>query len=125
MSPQQVVVNMRTGQVILARASYCAGFLSRLVGLQFRRRLAEKEGVIFVCASPSRVAAAIHTIGLRFSIGVVWLDSELIVVDMKLAKPWRFAHVPKAPAMYYFEANPSILDMVQIGDELRIDEVIA
>ena len=125
MSPQQVVLNKRTGQVILARAEFCAGFFSRLIGLQFRRHLDDTEGIIFVCHSSSRLSAAIHTMGLRFSIGVVWLDTELTVVDMKLAKPWRFAHVPKAPAMYYLEANPSILDMVQIGDQLRIDEVVA
>ena len=109
----------------MARASVCAGFFSRLVGLQLRRRLGTEEGMIFVCNRPGRLAAAIHTMGLRFAIGVVWLDAELKIVDMKLAKPWKFAHVPKAPAMYYLEANPAILDLVQIGDQLRIDEVIA
>lgn len=125
MSPQCVILNLRTGQVILARADVRAGFFSRLIGLQLRSSLGAQEGMIFVCARPGRLAAAVHTLGLRFAIGLVWLDAELKVVDKKLALPGRFAHVPKASAMYYLEANPAILDLTQIGDQLRIDEVIA
>ena len=79
--------------------------------------------MIFLCARPGRLTAAVHTLGFRFAIGVVWLDAELKVVDKKLALPGRFAHVPKAAAMYYLEANPAILDLTRIGDQLRIDEV--
>ena len=124
MSARRVISNAHTGQTILARADICASFFSRLIGLQLRRGLAENEGLIFVRRSPSRVKSALHTLGMRFDIGVVWLDEEFRVVDSKLAKPWRLAHVPKAPAMYYLEADPLILERVQVGDQLRIDEVM-
>lgn len=111
--------------MVLARAKVCAGFFSRLRGLQFASELEANEGLIFVRGGSSRLAAAIHTLCLRFDIGVVWLDEDFRVVDKKLAKPWRFAHVPRAAAMYYLEAQPTILDRVAIGDHLRIDEAAA
>lgn len=124
MSSQRAIVNLRTCQVVLARASIRAGFLSRLIGLQFRSCLGAGEGLLFVCARPGRLAATVHTLGLRYPIGVLWLDADSRVVDKKLARPWRFAHVPKAAAMYYLEANPDVLGSAQIGDQLRIDEVV-
>lgn len=109
----------------MARAGIRSGFFPRLVGLLFQRKLGEEDGLFFERCGQGRLGAAIHTVGLRFEIGVVWLDADLRVVDMRLAKPWRFAHVPKAPAMYYLEANPAILELARIGDQLRIDEVPA
>ncbi len=120
MSSRRLIVNERTGQVILARADVCASFFSRLIGLSFRGMNALGDGAIFVCQSPGRYAAAVHTLAVRAPIGIVWLNGDLKVVDAKLAKPWRFAHVPSAPAMYYLEGEPKILERVEIGDKLRI-----
>ena len=87
MSPHRVVINKRTGKIVLARARYCAGFSCRLIGLQFKGRTAVHEGAIYASRFPSRLAATVHTMCIRFDIGVVWLDSDLIVVDKKMAKP--------------------------------------
>lgn len=125
MSARRLIVNERTGQVVLARARLCASFFSRLVGLSFHGPNAVSDGALFVCRSNSRHASAIHTLGLRSAIGVVWLGADHKVVDQKLAKSWRFAHVPSAPAMYYLEADPAILARTEIGDQLRIDEADA
>ena len=119
-----MIRNTRTDEVVLARAKVCAGFLSRLIGLQFRRGLAEDEGAIFVRRAEGRLSASVHTIGLRFEIGIVWLNSEMIVVDMKLATPGQLAHVPKVPARVFLEGHPSILERVQIGDRLQIHKGI-
>ncbi len=123
MSSQWTLINRRTNKTVIARASVCAGFFSRWRGLQFRQTLEENEALIFLCSRPGYITAAIHTLGMRYSIGIVWLDVSLRVVDLKLAKPWRLAYVPKAPAMYYVEANPAILDRVRIGDQLKLVEV--
>ena len=125
MSLRRRIRNTRTNKTVLARAEFCAGFFSRLVGLQFRGQQSLCEGALFRCRSKDRLSATIHTIGMRSSIGVVWLDSALLVVDARLDKPGRLAHVPTAGAMYYLEADPSILQRIRIGDQLRIDEVNA
>jgi uncharacterized membrane protein (UPF0127 family) len=59
---------------------------------------------------------------MLFSIGVVWLDASGLVVDKRLAKPWRLAYAPQKPAQYFLEAKPAILERVQIGDVLQFDE---
>ncbi|MEO1441151.1 MAG: hypothetical protein AAFV33_12175, partial [Chloroflexota bacterium] len=60
-----------------------------------------------------------------FSIAVVWLDASGVVVDKKLAKPWRLAYVPQKPAQYFIEANVDLLERVEIGDVIQFNEVAA
>jgi uncharacterized membrane protein (UPF0127 family) len=119
----RILRNSVTNEVILERAGWCASFWCHLRGLQFMRHLPENEGLLFVTNYEGRTHTAIHMFFMFFSIGVVWLDKAGVVVDKQFAKPWRPAYVPKAPAQYYIEANPSILDRVEIGDKLRFDEV--
>ncbi|NWG16640.1 MAG: DUF192 domain-containing protein [Chloroflexi bacterium] len=121
----RVLRNARTGQVVLARVRLCDTFWSRFRGLQFVRHLPEAEGLLFVTGSESRANTTIHMFFMFFSIGVVWLDASGEVVDKCLAKPWRPAYAPKAPAQYFVEARPGVLDRIQIGDKLRFDEVVA
>ena len=118
-----MIINSRTNRTVLARPTICVGFFSRLIGLQFRRRIAEVEGLLLILRRRSRWGTAIHTIGMRFELGLVWLDEHFRVVDMRRAKPWRLAHVPSAPAKYCLEADPTILDRVRIGDILTLHEV--
>ncbi len=124
MSQWQAVKNVRTNETALARARRCAGFLDHLKGLQFTRSLPEGEGLLFARHSESRLAAAVHTFFMFFSIAVVWLDKDGNVIDTTCAKPWRLACIPKSPAMYCIEAHPSLLDRVETGDTLRFDEVV-
>lgn len=118
----RVLRNSVTNEVILERVGWCASYWCHLKGLQFVRYLPENEGLLFVTSYEGRTHTAIHMFFMFFSIGVVWLDKAGVVVDKKLAKPWRPAYAPDAPAQYYIEANPSILDRVEIGDTLRFDE---
>lgn len=124
MSQWQAVRNVRTDETALARARRCAGFFCHLKGLQFTRGLPDGEGLLFARRSESRLAAAVHTFFMFFSIAVVWLDKDGKVIDKVCARPWRPACIPKSPAMYCIEANPSLLDRVEIGDTLKFDEVI-
>jgi hypothetical protein len=86
-----------------------------------RWSLPEDRGLIFVYKRPSVPATTIHMFFVFFPIGVVWLDSQLCVVDAKLAKPWRPYYAPRAAAQYFIEARPSILERVAVGDQLRFD----
>ena len=124
MSQWQVIKNTRTNETILARARCCAGFFCRLKGLQFTRTLPEGEGLLFARHSESRLAAAVHTFFMFCSIAIVWLDKDRVVIDKTCAKPWRPVCMPKSPAMYCLEANPSLLERVETGDKLRFDEVV-
>lgn len=125
MSQYRVIRNTHTNEVVIPRAKWCKSFLCHLRGLQFRRHLPADEALLFVTGSESKTNTAIHMFFMFFDIGVVWLDKEGVVVDKKYAKTWRPAYAPAKPAKYYIEANPEILERVQVGDVLNFDEVIS
>ncbi len=123
-SQWRVIRDAETGAVVLERARWCSSYWCHLRGLQFVRSLPENEGLFFVTNSMGRVSTAIHMMFMFFSIAVVWLDDKGVVVDKKLAKPWRLSYAPQAPAQYYIEANTSLLERVSVGQRLQFDEVI-
>jgi len=124
-SKWRVLKQASGNKVILKRVKLCDNFWTRFRGLQLVRHLPDDEGLLFVTGSESRTNTSIHMFFMFFSIGVVWLDASGKVVDKCFAKPWRPAYAPRSPAQYFVEANPAILDKVEIGDTLRFDEVAA
>lgn len=118
----RVLRNVVTGEVVLPRAKWCSSYWCHFRGLQFVFRLPDDEGLLFVTGHEGRAHTAIHMFFMFCSIAVVWLDSTGAVVDKTLAKPWRPAYAPRLPAQYYVEANPSLLERVQVGDRLSFDE---
>jgi len=125
MSEWRNIKNANTNEVVLARAKWCASYWCHFKGLQFVTNLPEGEGLLFVTDSESRMGTAIHMFFMFMNIAVIWLDKDGVVVDKTYAKPWRPAYAPQSPAMYYIEANPSLLDRVDIGDKLTFDEVVS
>lgn len=123
MSDYRRIVNETQNSVVLERAKWCISFWCRFRGLQFVTSLPENQGLLFVSDHDSKSDTAIHMLFMFMSIGVIWVDSEGIVVDKKLAKPWRLAYVPAKPAKYFIEANTSILERVSIGDKLTFKSV--
>jgi uncharacterized membrane protein (UPF0127 family) len=122
MSNWRELTNARTGAPVLARAKWCASHWCRLKGLMFVKSLPPMEGLLFVYGNESVIGTSIHMMFMRFTIGVVWLDSQGVVVDKTLAKPWRLSYAPQKAAQYFIEANPDILDRVEIGDQLNFDQ---
>ena len=123
MSETRRIVNVTNKQIVLERAKWCISFWCRFRGLQFVTSLPEAGGLLFVSDHDSKSDTTIHMLFMFMSIGVIWVNSEGIVVDKKLAKPWRLAYVPAAPAQYFIEANPSVLERVAVGDKLAFEPV--
>jgi uncharacterized membrane protein (UPF0127 family) len=125
MSQWRILRNAQTDDILLPRVKLANDYWSRLRGLQFVIRLPEDEGLLFISNYEGRAHTAIHMFFMFFDIAVIWLDASGKVVDKKLAKVWRPAYAPSAPAQYFLEANTELLNRVQIGDVLRFDEVVA
>ena len=119
------VIKNQNGDVVLPEAKWCRSAWCHFKGLQFASPLDDREGLIFVYGRESITSTSIHMFFVFFEIAVVWLDSSGIVVDKKLAKPWRPAYAPAKAAQYFIEANPSLLERVHIGDKLSFDEVVS
>lgn len=113
------VWNETEGQPALGRVRRCAGFLCRLRGLTFRRRLGDDEGLLLVGNRESRADTAIHMFFVFFPIAAVWLDRSGRVVDARLARPFHPFYAPRAPARDILEGPPTLLTRVHIGDQLH------
>lgn len=87
-----------------------------------RKTLADREGLLLVEASESRLNAAIHMLFMRFDIAVVWLDNNLRVVDAKKALRWRASYAPARPARYTLETRPEYLPEFHVGDQIIITD---
>jgi len=115
------VYNETSEICLLDRVRNCTSFVCRLRGLTFKRSLSRDEGLLLVGSRESRVDSAIHMFFVFFSIAVVWLDRELTVVDVQLARPFAPVYIPCARAQSVLEGPPRIMDQVSIGDKLRFE----
>ena len=101
------------------RIKYCDSFLTQLRGFTFRSALAQDEGLILVGKRDSRLDSSIHMFFVPFDLSVIWINSDLQVVDKILAKSWRPAYFSKQPAKYVLEIHPERWEDFHIGDALE------
>ena len=117
------ILNQKTGAVVLRRAEWQKHFWGHFKGLMLRRHLPDDEGLLFDYGHDSVIATSIHMLFMNFSISTIWINNDHVVVDKVLAKPWRPSYVPRRPARYFIEARPLLLDLVEIGDTLRFNDM--
>ncbi len=118
----QVIIQNSTRplpQTICAR--YCRTFISKFLGYMFRPEIAGQEGILLVERRDSRMDTAIHMLFMRFDLAVIWINSDLTVVDARLARKWQPVVIPARPARYVLETHPEQLANFNIGD--RVDFV--
>lgn len=116
--------NLSRGDVEPLVARYCASFFCRLRGLTFRAALHPGEGLLLVQQRSSRIDAAIHMLGVFMSLGIVWINAEGIVVDSRLALPWRPVYLPQQAARYVLEIAPERLPDFRKGELLALEETV-
>ena len=98
------------------RIKYCDTFLTQLRGLTFRSHLAREEGLVLVGTRDSRLDSSIHMFFVAFDLAVIWINSNMQVVDKILAKSWRPAYFSKQPARYVLEIHPERWRDFEVGD---------
>ena len=101
---------------------FCDTFLTQLRGLTFRARLGRDEGLILVGKRDSRLDSSIHMLFVSFDLTVVWINSEMEVVDKILAKSWRPAYFSKVPAKYVLEIHLDRWENFAIGDVVQFKD---
>ena len=104
------------------RIKYCDTFLTQLRGFTLRPRLGRDEGLVLVGKRDSRLDSSIHMLFVSFDLAVVWIDSDMQVVDKVLAKSWKPAYFSRQPARYVLEVHPDRWDEFQIGDKLKFKD---
>lgn len=109
----------RVGDAVpLALVQTADTWAARAVGLLGRRGLAPNEGLYL---APCR---SVHTIGMRFSLDLVFVDRALTVVRLvpSLA-PWRAALAPAAFGVIELATGSIGRHKFRIGDELSLDRI--
>jgi uncharacterized membrane protein (UPF0127 family) len=114
------IINERTGETLARNVTRCDNFFKKGRGLMFRGSLAETDAYLFMERRESISLTSIHMLFVFFDIGVIWLDANWRVVDLKLARSFRPYYAPSRPARYFIECCPAVLDRVQLGDLLRV-----
>ncbi len=89
----------------------------------FTKNLPDHQGLLLVQGSDSRLNASIHMMFMWIDLAVIWLNSELQVVDAVLARRWKFAYLPKQPAKYVLETSVANLQDFNIGDRVNFTEL--
>jgi uncharacterized membrane protein (UPF0127 family) len=112
--------NLSRPSVTPIKARYCETFGCQLRGLMFCDSLDTHEGLILVQEKNSKINAAIHMLGMRFDITAVWVNEQKVVVDVRLAKKWKLAYIPRNPAKYILETHVERLLDFQVGDHVEI-----
>jgi uncharacterized membrane protein (UPF0127 family) len=121
--PKQITVQNKTREIGRpARIKYCDTFLTQLRGFTFRPQLLQDEGLLLVGKRDSRLDSSIHMLFVSFDLTVIWINSDLQVVDKVLAKSWRPAFFPKQPARYVLEIHPERWGDYEIGDIVEFQD---
>ncbi|MBN1230683.1 MAG: DUF192 domain-containing protein [Anaerolineales bacterium] len=102
-------------------AGYCDAYLCRLKGLLFRCSIPDDWGLVMVQPNESKMDAGIHMLGMKFDIAVVWINKEMEVVDVRLAKKWVSFLFPQKPAKYVLEVSTTHMNDFFIGDKVSFE----
>jgi uncharacterized protein len=115
--PTEVYVYNKTKEAFLAfRVKVADSLLGRLVGLLGRRSLKPESGAwILPCNS-------IHTIGMLFTIDVIFVDRKLKVVGLReLVRPFSITRPNfRAESVIELPAHAIVKSGTEIGDQLEI-----
>ncbi|MEW4415148.1 DUF192 domain-containing protein [Clostridium sp. AN503] len=87
--------SIKTGDragLFLENVTVADHFWTRFLGLMGRSRIGMEEGLFL------KKVSCIHTCFMRFPICAVYLDKDLMVVDMEVIKPWRCGKLCKGAA---------------------------
>ena len=118
-----IVRNLNQPDMSPARVKYCDSFLCRLRGLTFRERLEPDDGLLLVQGKrDSRIDSSIHMLFVPFDLNVVWINTDMRVVDKIIAKSWHPAYFPAQPACCILEIHPDRWEDYQIGDKVEIQD---
>jgi uncharacterized membrane protein (UPF0127 family) len=110
-----ILLNATKKTTVADQCHFANTMLKRMVGLLNRRSLADGEGLLI------DRCYGIHTVGMRFSIDVLFLDKEYRVIRVvKALPPMRTCAVKHA--IYVLELPVGMIERTktEVGDQIQI-----
>ena len=115
MASEVVALTREDGRVVCEHLLVAARPLQRMRGLLGRRSLPEGEGILL------RPAGSIHMAFMRFPIDAVFLDRDLVVIDIAHdLRPWRTAGRRGAKAVVELASGECARRGIKPGDALAL-----
>lgn len=109
------IVDKDKGTVISSKAQIANNFGLRLKGLMFKKKIDEKEALVF------HNAPSIHTCFMNFAIDIVFLDkSNKVIKICKAVKPWRMVTCFNSALTIELPAHRAKHRSLALGDYLEI-----
>ncbi len=100
--------------MIVQRAVIADSYWSRFRGLMGRRTLGEDEGLLIEPCS------SIHTMFMRFTIDVIFLDKERRIIKIATVPPLRAAIGRGSRAVLEVPAGSAERNRLEVGDALAL-----
>ena len=119
-NPKILIENSSNTSVPALNGILCKSFLCRLKGLMFKHSLSPNFGLLLADSMESRVNSAIHMFFMNFDLAVIWLDNNLRVVDVQIARKGHALYSPSAPAQYTLETSVDNLAFFHPGDQVKV-----
>ncbi|WP_405294893.1 DUF192 domain-containing protein [Methanobrevibacter sp.] len=105
-----MILNKTTNEQVNVKIVLADTFFKRFKGLMFKKDF--NECMLFSNLNDS----SIHSLFMRFTIDVYFIDENMIIYDNVTLKPWKF-YKPKKHAKYILETKKNKLKL-EIGDKL-------
>lgn len=88
----------------------------RLIGLSFRNKIKDSEGLLFIFPKSGRYK--FWMFGMRFPIDIAFISEEKKIID-KITLELGQAYMPKKRFMYALEVNKGLLKNIKIGADVE------
>ncbi len=117
------VINKTKGLIISHRCSLARNLSSRMRGLI----LSDRKDLVLVSPREDIKSSSIHMALMQYPIDVLWLDSNMKVVDLRrniqplnplVKDTWRI-YKPGKPAKYVVELGKENIIGTEVGDEIE------
>ena len=82
MGKTKTIKHQESGRVLVNSAKWCDSFGSKLRGFMFKKTLSHDEGLVLVESRDSRVSTSIHMLFVSFDLGVIWVNSAAIKLEI-------------------------------------------
>lgn len=106
-------ISSGSSYICLDRVIIANSFFGRLRGLLGRHEMPQNTALLL----PS--CRQVHTFFMRFTIGVIFLSKQGVVLYKEVLKPWQISKLVKDSKMVV-EVEPNALEGINVGDKLYV-----
>jgi uncharacterized membrane protein (UPF0127 family) len=90
--------------------------MQQFIGLMGQQKT--NYALIFEFKKPTKTLASIHTMFMKFTIDILFLNQKKIIIEKTTLKPWTLNYTPKKPTKYIIE-TPTRTIKTKIGQKIN------